>query len=335
MYRLFCTVGLLASIAWEAHGFLQNSASSQIPPPPAAVNKPQPTSIADLKEIQDHTRKVLEKVIPCTVGIRAGGASGSGVIISRDGYVLTAGHVSGQPGRDVTIILNDGKQLKGKSLGMNRSIDSGLIKIDGDGPFPFADMGKSSELKPGQWVIATGHPGGFDPRRTPPVRLGRISRANNFLIQTDCTLVGGDSGGPLWNMQGQVVGIHSRIDGPITSNIHVPVDTYRDTWDRLVKGEAWGAGLGVQSTNVYMGVRGDPESKECRLAHIVPDGPAAKAGLQVDDVITKFDNHPVTTYDEMRNLLVNKKPGDKVKVEVRRGNELLKLEITLGKRPAE
>src|SRR5262245_30172216 len=95
---------------------------------PAALEKSAPENIEDLKAIQQHVKKILEKLIPCTVGVRIGGSQGSGVIVSKDGYVLTAGHVSGQPGRDVVLVLHDGKTVKGKTLGLNRAIDSGLIK---------------------------------------------------------------------------------------------------------------------------------------------------------------------------------------------------------------
>src|SRR5438876_11640505 len=98
-------------------------------------------------------------------------------------------------------------------------------------------MGKSDELTKGEWCLATGHPRGYKPGRTPPVRLGRDLTFGNTIIKTDCTLVGGDSGGPLFDMQGRVIGIHSRIGQTLAQNMHVPVDTYRETWDRLVKGD--------------------------------------------------------------------------------------------------
>jgi Trypsin-like peptidase domain len=111
----------------------------------------------------------------------------------------------------------------------------------------FLDMGKSGELAKGQWVIGIGHPGGFRPNRTPVVRVGRILHTDSFVLRTDCTLVGGDSGGPLFDMQGRVIGIHSRIGGfAITENMHVPVDTFRATWDKLAEGRSWGTDLGVR-----------------------------------------------------------------------------------------
>jgi serine protease Do len=129
------------------------SSPSVIPEPPKAFFKDAPESVAELKEMQEHVRKVLDKVIPCTVGLQIGGASGSGVIIDKEGHVLTAGHVSGKPDRDCTIILHDGKRLKGKTLGGNFGVDSGLVKITDEGEWPYADMGNSADLKKAQWCI--------------------------------------------------------------------------------------------------------------------------------------------------------------------------------------
>lgn len=210
-----------------------------------------PATVEELRDIEKHVQKVLEKVLPAVVAVRVGPGQGSGVIVKEDGTILTAGHVSGTPNKDATVIMSGPKMLKGTTLGQYKSIDSGMMKIaDGKGPYPFVEIGKSSELKAGQWVIGIGHPGGFRPNRTPVVRVGRILFVNNFVIRTDCTLVGGDSGGPLFDMQGRVIGIHSRIGGfAITENMHVPIDTYVQTWDKLAKGESWGAGLG-QTENV-------------------------------------------------------------------------------------
>jgi len=310
----------------------EKSAETKVQVP--ALEKPAPENVEDLRAIQQQVKEVLKKVVPATVGIRAGGASGSGVIIDKEGHVLTAGHVSGSADRNVTIILPDGKTVKGKTLGANHGIDSGLIKITDKGDYPFVEMGKSSELKKGQWCLATGHPGGFRPGRTPVVRLGRILDAGRSVVRTDCTLVGGDSGGPLFDMQGRVIGIHSRIGGQITANMHVPVDTYRDTWERLVKAEVWG-GFGFPNlANVpYLGIEGDPDGKEARITKIVKGAAAEKAGLQVDDVITSFDGKKIERYEDLRPQIMRKKIGDKVAVEVLRGDKTVKLEVVLGKRP--
>jgi serine protease Do len=296
-----------------------------------ASDKPAPDSVEDLKAIQKQVKKTLEKVMPSVVGVRVGNSSGSGVIVTKDGYVLTAGHVSGPPNREVVIVFADGKTVKAKSLGGNHGVDSGLIKISEEGDWPTAEMGNSADLRKGQWCITIGHPGGPRKERTPPVRLGRILEMNDKLIRTDCTLVGGDSGGPLFDIEGKVIGIHSRIGDQITQNIHVPVDVFRDGWDRMVKAEVWG--IPGTGNAAYMGVVTEPEGKECKILEVAKDSPAEKAGLKVDDVVLKFDGKKVEKGDQLVSMVSKKKPGEEVSLEVRRGEETITLKVKLGKRP--
>jgi serine protease Do len=299
---------------------------------PSVFDKETPETLQDLKAIQTHVRELCKKIIPCTVGIRIGPSQGSGVIIDKEGHVLTAGHVSGTPGQNVVLILHDGREVKGKTLGANKDIDSGMIQITDKGPFPFVDMGNSGGLKKGQWCIVLGHPAGYKTGRPPVVRLGRVLDHGTRLIRTDCTLLGGDSGGPLFDMEGKVIGINSRINNPLTVNIHVPVDTYRDTWDRLAKGEVWGdkriAG------NAYLGVELDPEAKDCRIRVVAPGSPADKAGLQADDVVLMCDGKKINSTQELAALIGLKSPGNTVAVQVRRGSGSITLKVVLGKRPA-
>ncbi|HTN75559.1 MAG TPA: trypsin-like peptidase domain-containing protein [Pirellulaceae bacterium] len=295
-----------------------------------------PQSVADLKEMQGHLQKLSEQLIPCTVGVRVGAAQGSGVIISKDGYVLTAAHVVGKPNIDVTFILPDGRTAKGRTLGMNRTIDAGLMKITDDAEkiiqkpsWPFVEMGASADLKEGQWCVATGHPGGYERGRQPVVRFGRVLQNHDTVIMTDCTLVGGDSGGPLFDMQGRVIGINSRIAGPLNANMHVPVNTFRDTWDRLVAAEAWGSMAGNAP---FLGVQGDPESKDAKIAKVFPGTPAEQAGLKVGDLVLKVDGQEITEFAKLSSLVGDKSPGDKMKLQVKRGEETLEIEVTIGKR---
>jgi serine protease Do len=299
--------------------------------------KPVPETVDDLQAVQDHVERIVAKVMPAVVNVRIG-AQGSGVIITEDGYVLTAGHVSGQPGRDCTLTFADGKQVKGKSLGQNKSADTGLIKIVDEGKYPYCEMGKSGDVKKGQWCIAIGHPGGLKPGRTPPVRLGRIVSPGGAFITTECTLVGGDSGGPLFDMHGKVIGIHSRIGNSITANMHVPVDTYRAEWERLVKGESWGAAGGGKGGNPQKGAAGRlsgvefaADAKELKVAKVDAGSTADKAGLKVDDVILTVNGKKVTSPEEWRTEIGRSKAGDTVMLEVRRGTDTLMLKAVLDK----
>jgi serine protease Do len=158
------------------------------------------------------------------------------VIISGDGLVLTAGHVCGAPGRKVRFTFPSGKTAQGKTLGADMDADTGLMRITDTGPWPHVPIGDLDQADLGDWVLALGHPGGFDLKRSLVVRLGRIIRVTSEALQTDCTISPGDSGGPLFDMHGRVIGIHSYIRGSVTENYHVPVTDYLETWPRLVEG---------------------------------------------------------------------------------------------------
>jgi len=307
-------------------------------PLPAVLEKAAvPETVNELRAIQEQAKKVYEKVMAATVCVRIGQSSGSGVIVSAEGHVLTAAHVSGEADRPVEVILHDGRKVKGKTLCSNRAIDSGMIKITDEGKWTFADLGKSADLKKGQWCVTLGHPRGYIPGRKPVLRLGRVLESNGELIQTDCAIVGGDSGGPLFDMTGKVIGIHSRIGPFMTNNIHVPADTYTDTWDRLVKAEVWGGRLGGGAIPVrptpYLGVQIDRDSDEMRVVDVVKDSPAEKAGVKVKDLLAKLDGQKIANLDELGVLLAKKKVGDTVTLEVKREDKLVALKVTLAKRP--
>ena len=233
--------------------------------------------VSDLRKMQSHVRKLVEQVKKCTVGVQVGPAWGSGVIISKDGYVLTAAHVA-DAGRNRRLTdveegseeagvahfkLADGREVKGKRLGLFRTQDAGLMKITDPGEYPFAPLAKDVNLN--QWCIALGHPGGYQADRGLVLRLGRVLHVDDKAITTDCTLVGGDSGGPLFDMNGRVIGINSRISENLTANMHVPVSTYNDggNWERMVKGDVWGRLPGQDPA--WLGVRGEKDSREREL----------------------------------------------------------------------
>jgi serine protease Do len=288
-----------------------------------------PGGLSDLRAMQDHVRQLTGQLVRTTVGVTVGNAQGSGVIISKDGYVLTAAHVASRPNRDVLFLLSDGRKLKGKTLGLNRSLDSGLMKIDGVDDLPFAEMGKIDGMKLGQWCLATGHPGGYQEDRQAVLRLGRVQWiSNDKTIVTDCTLVGGDSGGPLFDMYGRVIGINSRIASDIKANMHVPVSTFSETWDRLTKAEAWGHYPG---DTPYLGVKGAPEATNAQLTEVKPGSPAEKAKLEVGDIVLKFGDKEITDFKSLIDAVQETQPKDRVKITVQRGEETKELTITMGK----
>ena len=293
-----------------------------------------PETVEELKALQATVKKVVERTTPCTVGVMIGFGAGSGVIVSEDGLVLTAAHVSGDPGKDCTLILPDGTRVKGKTLGTNDKLDSGMIQITDKGPkdgkWPFIPMGKSTDLKKGQWLVALGHPGGWKRDRPPVARLGQVQDSAKELIRSSCTLVGGDSGGPLFDLAGNVVGIHSRIGYTLASNIHVPADAFKTEWERLAKGEQ--IGKPMKPAPVILGVTFDKKSDTATIEEITEDGPAETAGLKVGDIITEFDGKEVATAEDIRAILKKKKPGDEVEVIIKRGTKTMSKTLTLAKR---
>ncbi len=193
-----------------------------------------PKSLADLRRLEERVQWTIKRVMPSVVGF----GGGSAVIVSKEGMALTVAHVGGKSGRDATFIFPDGKRAKGKTLGNWAGVDAGMAKITDKGEFPFTPMGKSSELKVGQWVVTMGFPISFSKGMKPPVRVGRIVSLSATTIVTDCPMMGGDSGGPIFNLDGEVIGQNSRTAN--NYNVHVPVDVYRDNWKRMLAGEDWG-----------------------------------------------------------------------------------------------
>lgn len=294
---------------------------------PDVFEKSTPASIKDLREIQDHVTKLVEKLKPCTVSLQIGGAQGSGVIVSADGLILTAAHVSGSPGRTVRVTTDDGHTYLGKTLGRNTVLDASMIQITSDeNVWPFRPV-SSEEPGPGDWCLTLGHPGGLQADRGVVLRLGRVIFENPWLIQTDCELIGGDSGGPLFDMQGQVIGINTRIGENTEFNFHVPASAYLSDWDRLKNGEDFRANSGAQ-----LGVT--VVETENRIGMTVTDlaenGPADRAGLEKGDLLLKFQNKTVNSLDSLREMVGEELPGKTIKVEVLREGETKEFRIRLG-----
>ena len=304
---------------------------------PGVFAKPSPENVDDLRAIQDHVATLTDKIIPTVVSVRIGPAFGSGVIVSKDGYVLTAGHVSGAPNRDVTVFFHNGKTAKGKTLGGNHGIDSGMIKITTPGDYPFAEIGDSSTLKKGEFLMVVAHPGGFKLGRSPVLRLGRLLNTSASALTSDCILVGGDSGGPLFDMHGRVVGINSRIGQSLNANIHVPSNPFRDSWDKLAKGEVFGGKLGtsnlVPKGGPWLGVQTESTKEGTVIRAVTPNSPADKAGLKADDILLKFNGKDLVSATALSDLVRQRKAGDEVTLDIQRGDTKITLKLELGKRP--
>jgi len=294
---------------------------------PAGFGKAAPASIADLKAIEQHVKALAARVSPAVVAVEVGTGSGSAVIISADGLVLSAGHVCGAPDRSVRFTFPDGKTAHGKTVGLNRDNDTGLMRITDRGPWPHADMGELAQTRVGDWVLALGHPGGFDLRRSLVVRLGRIIWMDSGSLQTDCTISPGDSGGPLFDMHGRVIGIHSAISTSVAENYHVAVTAFYDGWDLLVA--APGGNFQAAKPQPYVGAIGTDDADGCRLTVVDEDGPAAKAGLKVGDLVVKVDGREVKLRASFQRWVAEAEPGETLNLEVKRGDKVLSLEVKL------
>ncbi len=297
-------------------------------PIPEAFQKDVPQGLTDLLAMEEHIQKLVMQLRECTVGVQVGPAQGSGVLISEDGYILTAGHVIGAPQRRCSIILPDGSRVRGRTLGRNLTIDAGLIKIVDDRfqdtKWTHSEISDMKNLKPGDWCIALGHPGGYNPKREAVVRLGRVIFFNDRVLRSDCELVGGDSGGPLFDMHGRVIGINSRIQEDTNANYHVPSQSYLEDWDRLVDGEefTWHSGA-------FLGVTGIPHEQGLKVTKVWPDEPADQAGIQVGDIIVTFGSRRVADLEQLTELVGRYQPKSRVELEIIRGEKTLKKVVRL------
>ncbi len=295
--------------------------------PVSAFQKKVPENIHDLAEMQKQIILITKKVMPSVVSVRIGNAQGSGVIISEDGYVLTAAHVSGGSGKPVVFILPGGRRLTGTSLGVIKEYDAGLLKIHTTGKWPAAEMGDSDSIKTGDWCLSLGHPNGYMYSRNPVARIGRIVTKRENVIQTDCILVGGDSGGPLFNMQGKVIGIHSRIGMANGWNFHAPIAAYKKNWDKMKSGKPWNQV--VKLPGAFLGVSGKDNPQGCLITFILEGFPAEKAGIKVGDIIQKVDVKNVKSFLELKKIISQYQPGQKISISVLRENKTVKLETVL------
>lgn len=302
---------------------------------------------ADLNDLQARQRSlqnVLSKVTPSLVCVQDAFGAGSGVVVSEDGIVLTASHVVDNDGRAPTslrVIFPDGQRYRAKLLGMNRTADAAMLKITEEPrngkTFPFVPLGESSKLNQGEWCFAIGHPGGFKDDRPAPVRFGRVLSVGDRTVVSDCAIVLGDSGGPLFDMDGKVIGIHSMITEVIVENRHVAIDVFRRDGDRMEDGESWGR-LEARDNDIeetsFFGVVLRWRNFTPEVAHVIAGSPAAKAGIRPGDILTAIDGQRFADSLGMTTLLNELSERQRVEVMVERIGDQKKLPLTIGIRPS-
>jgi S1-C subfamily serine protease len=291
---------------------------------------------------------VVEAVGPSVVSIRTntragrrgGAGAGSGVIIAADGYVLTNSHVvHGASALEVS--LTDGRRFSATLTGDDPGTDLALIRVDAPA-LPAAHFGQSSRLRVGQLVIAIGNPFGFESTVSAGVvsALGRSLRSTtgrliDNIIQTDVALNPGNSGGPLVDSRGLVIGVNTAIFAMAQGiSFAIPIDTA--TWvipQLFARGRVSRAYLGFGGQSRPLDRRlvralGVPNARAIEIVSVEPDAPAARAGLQVGDLVVAIDDRPVETVDDVHRLLVARPIGEPVTLRIVRGAERRDVGVT-------
>ncbi|WP_375139563.1 DegQ family serine endoprotease [Pseudomonas capeferrum] len=270
---------------------------------------------------------------------------GSGFIISDDGYVLTNNHVVADAD-EIIVRLSDRSELQAKLVGTDPRTDVALLKVEGKN-LPMVKLGDSERLKVGEWVLAIGSPFGFDHSVTKGIvsAKGRTLPNDTYVpfIQTDVAINPGNSGGPLFNMKGEVVGINSQIftrsGGFMGLSFAIPIDVALDVSNQLKKdGKVSRGYLGVVIQEVNKDLAesfGLDRPAGALVAQVLEDGPAAKGGLQVGDVILSMNGQPIVMSADLPHLVGSLKDGDKAKLEIIRNGKRQNLDVAVGALPDE
>ncbi|WP_249671997.1 DegQ family serine endoprotease [Pseudomonas abieticivorans] len=270
---------------------------------------------------------------------------GSGFIISDDGYVLTNNHVI-EDADEIVVRLSDRSELKAKLVGTDPRTDVAVLKIEGKN-LPTVKLGDSDKLKVGEWVLAIGSPFGFDHSVTKGIvsAKGRTLPNDTYVpfIQTDVAINPGNSGGPLFNMNGEVVGINSQIftrsGGFMGLSFAIPIDVAMDVANQLKKdgkvSRGW-LGVVIQEVNKDLAESfGLDKPAGALVAQVMEDGPAAKGGVQVGDVILSMNGQPIDMSADLPHLVGSLKEGTKANLEVIREGKRKTLTVTVGALPDE
>ncbi|ESR01243.1 DegQ family serine endoprotease [Stutzerimonas kunmingensis] len=270
---------------------------------------------------------------------------GSGFIISEDGYVLTNNHVVADAD-EIIVRLPDRSELEAKLIGADPRSDVAVLKVEGKG-LPTVKIGRSDELKAGEWVLAIGSPFGFDHTVTAGIvsATGRSLPNESYVpfIQTDVAINPGNSGGPLFNLDGEVIGINSQIftrsGGFMGLSFAIPIDVAMDVANQLrTEGKVSRGWLGVVIQEVNKDLAesfGLERPAGALVAQVMDGGPAARGGLRVGDVILSLNDKPIVMSADLPHLVGALKPGSSARMEVVRDGDRKMLDVKIGAMPEE
>ena len=292
-----------------------------------------PINHEHLIEIQNRLQKLLPNAKKALVSIETDDGVGSGVIVSEDGLVLTAAHVIGKTGQKMNVRLINGKRVSAISLGGSEISDAGMLRITQKGKWPFSPIAKRETSKVGDWCFAIGHPGGFDKKRGVVVRLGRVIGKNEDTLQSDSRLLGGDSGGPLFDFNGNIIAIHSRVSKESDQNFHVPVECFHINWDFYQEGEI--LTLEKLQDQGFLGVACEKTDLGLKIISVVEKSAAKQSGLKVGDYLISLDGEKLDSREELTILISLKKPNELISLEYHRGSTELSVQLALGARPQQ
>lgn len=331
----------------EASPAVVNISTRQKMPERAVAGQP---GMPDLEGLPPMFREFFERSIP-QAPRNPGGRQreaqslGSGFIISPDGYIMTNNHVVADAD-EIIVRLSDRSELEAKLIGADPRSDVALLKVEGK-DLPVVRLGKSDELKVGEWVLAIGSPFGFDHSVTAGIvsAKGRNLPSDSYVpfIQTDVAINPGNSGGPLFNLQGEVVGINSQIftrsGGFMGLSFAIPMEVAMQVADQLkADGKVTRGWLGVVIQEVNKDLAesfGLDKPAGALVAQVLEDGPADKGGLQVGDVILSLNGKPIIMSADLPHLVGGLKPGEKAELDIVRDGSRKKLNVTVGTLPEE
>jgi len=270
-------------------------------------------------------------------------AQGSGFIVTADGYILTNNHLVGETEK-VSVKLSDGRTVDAKVIGADPDSDVAVIKVEAEG-LPFLELADSAGLEVGEWVIAIGNPFGLSHTVTAGIvsAKGRsslgVANYEDF-IQTDAAINFGNSGGPLLNLDGKVVGINTAIIGPggnIGIGLAIPINMAKDIYTQLKESGSVVRGfLGVYPTDIepdmaeFFGLK---DTKGVLISQVTEGSAADEAGIKRGDVVTEFDGALVDNANDFRNRVAMHKPGSKVELVILREGKRMDFSVKLAQRP--